>query len=94
MVKVTWHNVLLDGPVWALRRGHWREATVFGRGRFGCRVRIRRYRQVCTTPIRTFGGILALSHARTRPTSHGGEWFFTQVCPQTFSKWESTGTAR
>ena len=33
MTKVTWHNALLGGAVWSLRRGHWQPAVVIGRGR-------------------------------------------------------------
>jgi hypothetical protein len=47
-----------------------------------------------TISVMAFGGMLALDHARARPTSHGAKWFFTEVCPETFSKWQSTGTAR
>ena len=39
MTKVTWHNVLLGGAVWSLRRGHWQPAVVIGRGRATCRVK-------------------------------------------------------
>jgi hypothetical protein len=39
ITKVTWHNVLLGGAVWSLRRGQWQPATVIGRGRATCRIR-------------------------------------------------------
>jgi hypothetical protein len=39
MTRITWHNVLLGAPVWAVRRGHWQPAMVIGRGRAGCRVK-------------------------------------------------------
>jgi hypothetical protein len=37
--RITWHNAMLDGPVWAIRRGYWQEATIIGRGRKTARVR-------------------------------------------------------
>ena len=39
MTKVTWHNALLGGAVWSLRRGHWQPAIVIGRGRATCRIK-------------------------------------------------------
>lgn len=39
MTRITWHNVLLGSPVWAIRRGHWQPAVVVSRGRHVCRVR-------------------------------------------------------
>ncbi len=39
MTRITWHNVLLRAPVWAVRREHWQPATVIGRGRAGCRIK-------------------------------------------------------
>ena len=38
MTRITWHTAKLHDPVWALRRGHWKEAIIVGRGRELCRI--------------------------------------------------------
>jgi hypothetical protein len=64
MTKVTWHNVLLGGAVWSLRRGRWQPAIVIGRGRAACRIKFidtgncarRRYGELAGRCIAKHGG--------------------------------------
>jgi hypothetical protein len=67
MTRITWHNVLLGAPVWAVRRGHWQLAIVIDRGRAGCRVKFTDTGNCAQRRYEELAGRCAAKHGSDRP---------------------------
>jgi len=67
MTRITWHNVLLGAPVWAVRRGHWQPAIVISRGRAGCRVKFIDTGHCSTRRYEELAGRCTAKHGNDRP---------------------------
>jgi hypothetical protein len=67
MTKVTWHNVLLGGAVWSLRRDQWQPAIVIGRGRTACRIKFIDTGNCTRRPYEELAGRCIAKHGSDRP---------------------------
>jgi len=67
MTRITFRNVLLGGPVWAVRRGHWQPAEMIARGRACCRIKFIDTRNCAKRRYEELSGRCTAKNSQDRP---------------------------
>jgi hypothetical protein len=68
MTRVTWHTAIINGPIYAIRRGHWRAAIIVGRGRNICRIKFADTGNCATRRYEELAGRCVAKNGTDRPT--------------------------